>query len=98
MSHLTVAITVVKTLTFLLGGTITYVSWQAFRRTGSDALRSLAVGFAVVTLGGVLGGLADLLAPRLAFTGPQSTLVGVLVHSVLTLAGFAVITYSLYAE
>lgn len=98
MSHLTIAITVVKTLTFLLGGTITYVSWQAYRRTGAPPLRALAVGFAVVTIGGVLGGVADLLASALAVSDPRATLVGVLVHSLLTLAGFGVITYSLYVE
>lgn len=98
MSHLTVAITVVKTLTFLLGGTITYVSWQAYRRTGALPLRALAIGFGIVTVGGVLGGAADLLAPVFAVSGPRTTLIGVLVHSLLTLAGFGVITYSLYVE
>lgn len=98
MSHLTVAITVVKTLTFLLGGAITYVSWQAYRRTGARPLRALAAGFAVVTVGGVLGGVTDLVAPAFAVTGQRTVLLGVFVNSVLTLVGFGVITYSLYAE
>lgn len=91
MSHVTVVIAATKTVTLLLGALISYLSWQAYDRTGAPALRALSVGFAVVTLGALLGGVADLLIP-VDFT------VGVLVQSTLTMVGFAVLTYSLYVE
>ena len=91
MEHLTTAIIAVKTLTLALGGLITYLSVKAYRRTGAPALRALAVGFGTVTVGAILAGVVDQLLPF-------DLLWGVLVQSVLTLAGFAVITYSLYVE
>jgi hypothetical protein len=91
VSHVTVAIAATKTVTLLLGALIAYLSWRAYGRTGAPALRALSIGFAVVTLGALLGGVADLLIP-VDFT------VGVLVQSTLTMVGFAVLTYSLYVE
>lgn len=91
MSHVTVAIAATKTATLLLGALITYLSWRAYSRTGAPALRALSIGFAFVTLGALLGGVADLFIP-VDFT------VGVLVQSTLTMVGFAVLTYSLYVE
>ena len=91
MSHVTVAIAVTKTVTLLLGALIAYFSWQAYRRTGAPALRALSIGFVAVTLGALLGGVADLFIP-------VDFAVGVLVQSALTMVGFAVLTYSLYVE
>lgn len=91
MVHLTTAIVVAKMLTLALGATITFFSYRAYDRTGAPALRALAVGFGVVTLGAILAGLVH------QFTG-LSLQWGILVESLLTLVGFAVITYSLYAE
>jgi hypothetical protein len=91
MTHLTTAIVVVKTLTLAFGGLITYLSYRAYSRTGARPLRALAVGFGVVTLGAIAAGLLD------QFT-PLDLRWSVLVESLLTLVGFAVITYSLYAE
>ncbi|MFB6156491.1 MAG: hypothetical protein ABEJ34_01440 [Haloferacaceae archaeon] len=91
MVHITTAIVVAKTLTLALGGAITYFAYKAYSRTGAPALRALAIGFGVVTAGAIIAGLIDQLMP-------VDFLVGVLVESVLTLAGFAVITYSLYVE
>lgn len=98
MSHLTIAIAAVKTLTLVFGTLITYLAWTASRRTGSRALRALAVGFGVVTVGSVLGGTIDLLGDVFDVTGPEGILYGVLVQSVLTMIGFGIITYSLYRE
>jgi len=98
MTHVTVAIAVTKTLTVVLGALITYLAYTAYRRTEARELRALAVGFGVVTLGSVLGGATDVGSEVLELTGTQGVLVGVLVQSLLTLAGFAVITYSLYRE
>lgn len=91
MSHLTTAIVATKTVTLILGSLITYFSLKAFQRTGAPALRALAVGFGIITLGAVVAGVVDLLTPL-------DLLVGVLVNSVLTMVGFVFITYSLYAE
>jgi hypothetical protein len=91
MNHLTSLVIVLKTLTLVLGGTITYLSYKAFRRTGSPALRSLTLGFGLVTLGALLAGLAD------QVIGLQTD-IALVVESVLTAAGFAVIVYSLYVD
>ena len=91
MSHVEIAIVATKTVTLGLGALIAYLSYKAYARTGEPALRALSVGFAAVTLGAVAGGVIDLVLP-LGF------LYGVLVQSLLTLVGFAVITYSLYAD
>lgn len=98
MSHLTLAIAATKTLTFVFGAVITYLSFVAYRRTRAAALRALAVGFAVVTIGSVLGGVVDLASDVVNVTGPEATLYGVLIQSVLTMIGFGIITYSLYQE
>jgi len=80
-----------KLLTLVLGGLITLLALRAYRRTGARELRALAVGFGIVTAGAVLAGLTDLLLG----VGFQTS---VLVQSVVTAVGFAVIAYSLYAD
>jgi len=85
------AITAAKTATLLLGGLITYLTAKAYRRTGAPALRALAIGFGIVTLGGVIAGIGDL-------TGVADLRTSVLIQSTVTAIGFAVITYSLYRE
>jgi len=101
VTHVTTAIVASKTVILILGSLITYLSWKAYRRTGARPLRSLAIGFGVVTAGAILAGVVDL------FLGPgdfglglteDSLLIGVLINSALTAVGFAVITYSLYVE
>ena len=91
MPHLETAIVAAKTITLVLGGLVTYLALKAHRRTGAQALKALAIGFGIVTLGAIVAGLVDL------FTG-QGLLFGVLVQSTLTMIGFAVITYSLYVD
>lgn len=97
MTSLETGIVVAKALTLVLGGLVTYFSYRAYRRTRSRALRSLAVGFAVVTLGSLFAGVLDQVLP-MAFGSLDGFLVGVLVESWLTAIGFGVILYSLYAE
>ncbi|WP_148413195.1 hypothetical protein [Haloferax sp. KTX1] len=84
-------IIVVKTGILVLGGLITYFSYKAYRNTGAASLRALALGFGVVTLGAMLGGALDVILN-------VDLATGLLFDSVLTLLGFAVITYSLYVE
>lgn len=91
MTHLDIAIIAFKSLTLVLGGLVTFFSYRAFQRTGSDALRALAIGFGVVTAGAFLGGVLH------QFTGIGFE-TSVLVQTVLTTVGFGVIVYSLYAE
>ena len=80
-----------KTITLVLGGLITYFAFRAYRRTDSPALRALALGFAVVTLGAFLAGIAD------QVVGVDRTAV-LVIESALTAVGFGIITYSLYVE
>ncbi|MFC7204175.1 hypothetical protein ACFQJC_11670 [Haloferax namakaokahaiae] len=84
-------IIIVKTGILILGSLITYFSFKAYRRTGSSALRALALGFGIVTFGALLAGAFDMLLSIDLATG-------VLIDAVLTFIGFAVITYSLYVE
>ena len=84
-------IIVVKTGILILGGLITYFSLKAYRKTGTRALRALAMGFGIITLGALLGGTFD-------FIFGVNLATGLLIDAILTFVGFAVITYSLYAD
>ena len=91
MAGLELAIVATKTATLVLGFLIAFLAYRAYRRTGATSLRSLALGFGIVTVGAILAGVVDLVTSlRLVY--------GVLLQSALTLIGFAIITYSLYAE
>lgn len=84
-------LTASKAATLLFGGLLTLLSVRAYRRTGSPALRALAVGIGLVTAGAILGGvLHRILGLSLA---TSATL-----QSVFTAVGFGVLTYSLYTE
>jgi len=91
MSHFDIALVAVKTGTLLLGSLITFLSLKAHRRTGSPALRSLGIGFGLVTVGALLAGVGH------QFTS-LSLAESIVIESALTFLGFAVIVYSLYAE
>jgi len=91
MMAITSAVVALKTITLLLGGMITYFAFKAYRRTRSVALRSLSVGFGLVTLGSLLAGAADLILR-------VDQRYALIIQSTLTAAGFAVIMYSLYVE
>ncbi|WP_435333857.1 DUF7521 family protein [Haloarchaeobius sp. TZWWS8] len=92
MSHLGSLVLVFKTLTLVMGGLITYYATRAYRRTGSSAIRALAFGFGIVTLGALLAGAAD----QLLGSGDRTTALAI--ESALTTVGFGVILYSLFAE
>lgn len=80
-----------KTITLLLGALITYFAYSAYRRTDARALGALSVGFGIVTIGALSAGVVDQV-----LGGPQRN--ALLVESILTMVGFVVILYSLYAE
>lgn len=82
-------IVVLKTLTLILGGLITFLAFKAYRRTRNRSLGALSVGFAIVTLGTLLAGVADQLLSADFQTG-------LLIESALIAIGFLIIVYSLY--
>lgn len=79
-----------KTIILVLGGLITLLAYRSYRRTRSRSLGALALGFGIVTLGAVTGGVVDQLLDA-------SFQIGLLAESALISLGFAVIVYSLYA-
>ena len=84
-------IVALKTVTLVLGGMITYLSLKAYRRTGVGALRALALGFGMITLGSLVAGVVD------QFMAIETS-YALITESALTAIGFGVILYSLYAE
>lgn len=88
---ITLAIVVLKALTLVLGGSITVFSYRAYRRNGSSALRALTLGFGVVTIGVLLAGIVDQIFP-------VARNIALVVESLFTTAGFAILLYSLYVE
>lgn len=91
MSYVTTAVVIVKAVSLVFGALVTYYAARAYGRTGSKALRALAVGFGLVTLGALAAGVLDqvLIVDRS---------VALLVESSFTTLGFAVIFYSLYVD
>ncbi len=88
MSTTILIIAVANAVTLVLGGTITFLAWRAYRRTESAALRSLSIGIGLVTLGTLIGGsLHQLVATDVT--------TAVAVQSVFVAVGFAVLGYSL---
>ncbi|MBV0901890.1 DUF7521 family protein [Haloarcula salina] len=91
-----VGIVVSKTLILILGGLITYYSYQAYNRTGSPQHKWLTYGFGVVTLGAVTGGVLDIAVSQ--FVGQDLLSVSVFTSSALTAIGLGIILYSLYVQ
>ncbi|MDF9747152.1 MULTISPECIES: DUF7521 family protein [Natrinema] len=90
-TEMALALAVVKTLVLVVGGVITYFAFKAYRRTRQPALGYLALGFGLVTLGLVLAGM-------LTEVFQLHLVTGILLESLLVLAGFLVIAYSLYVQ
>ncbi|MEF8851790.1 MAG: hypothetical protein V5A44_00965 [Haloarculaceae archaeon] len=88
---LTLVVVTTKALTLTFGGILTWLSYRAFIRTGAPALRALAVGIGLVTIGALVGGVVHQVLGL-------SVLAGVAVQGAFSAAGFAVLTYSLYAD
>jgi len=95
--HVPSVIVALKTVTLLLGALIAYFAFKAYRRTGADPLKLLAVGFGLVTLGSLVAGAIDLAGT--ADVGPVLDRgYAIVAEAALTALGFAVIVYSLYAR
>jgi len=80
-----------KAVTLLFGGMLTLLSARAYRRTGSLALRALAVGIGLVTVGAILGGVLHRILDL-----PLET--SATLQSVFTALGFGILLYSVYTE
>ncbi len=91
-----VGIVVAKTLILVLGGLITHFSYRAYRRTGTPEHWWLTLGFGVITVGAVLGGVLDLAVET--YYGEDLLYTSVLVSSSMTAVGLGVILYSLYVR
>lgn len=87
----TFVILILKTVILALGGGIAVIAYKAYRRTGAGSLRALAFGFGIITFGALLAGIAHQLFEVALETG-------VLINSLLTAIGFAIVMYSLYIE
>lgn len=87
----TVLLVVAKTLTLACGVVLTTLTYRAYRRTRSTAMRVLSVGIGLVTAGAVLAGSLNQLVG-------VPLMVSTTVESVFTATGFLVMTYSLYSD
>lgn len=87
----TVFLVAAKTLTLACGVVLTTLTYRAYRRTGSTAMRVLSLGIGLVTAGAVLAGSLNQLAG-------VPLVVSTTVESLFTAAGFIVMTYSLYSD
>jgi len=90
-TYINLFIIVAKTAILVLGGSITYYALRAYGRTGNPSLRALGIGFGVVTVGALIGGVSHQIIG-------SSLAVGIAINSLLTAIGFAVIVYSLTVE
>lgn len=87
----TIVLVAAKTATVAFGGALTYLTYRAFQRTQSNALRALAVGIGLLTAGALVGG-----ALHQGFGVALD--VSVTIQSVFTAAGLASMTYSLFID
>jgi len=91
-----IGVVVAKTLILIIGGLITYYSYQAYERTGSPQHKWLTLGFGIVTVGAIAGGVLDLGVGL--YLGEDLIYTSVLVSSSMTALGLGVILYSLYVK
>jgi hypothetical protein len=88
MDTTTAVLTVIRLLVFALGILITYYSFEAYRRTGTDYMRNAAVGFAIITLGVFIEGVL------FEFAGLDLAVVHI-IESVAIGLGFVILLISL---
>ncbi|KDS91670.1 hypothetical protein FK85_20765 [Halorubrum saccharovorum] len=90
-TYINLFVIVAKTAILVLGGSITYYALRAYGRTGNPSLRALGIGFGIVTVGALIGGVSHQIIG-------SSLAVGIAINSLLTAVGFGVIVYSLTVE
>lgn len=80
----------IKLVTVLLGVTVVYLGWKAYRASHRKPLLWLTVGMLIMTLGAISEGAA--------YQGLQWTIErSHIFEAVVTLIAFAVLVYSLYS-
>ncbi|MFT4882551.1 MAG: heme/copper-type cytochrome/quinol oxidase subunit 3 [Natronomonas sp.] len=85
------AVAVVKTLILVVGGSVTYLAYRAYRRTHDESLRLLSVGFGLIVVGVLLAGFTfEILMVDIG--------VGILIESLFVLMGLSVVAYSLRVQ
>lgn len=89
MSHITIVIIGLKMLTLILGGSIVYFAFKAYKRTEDNSLMALSLGFVIITVGFLLAGLIDQVLPL-------ERNIALIIESIFTTIGFGGILYSLY--
>ena len=90
MDEYTLLIAAANTATLVTGGAVAALAYRAFQRTGSAALRAVAIGFSVIVVGSIGGAIAHV--------GADDVALGVAIQSGCIAAGFTILLYSLYAE
>lgn len=85
---ITTILAVVRTLVLLMGLSIAYFSYKAYRRTGTTYLRNSSIGFGIVAFGVFIEGLL------FEIGGVDLATVHV-IESVVVAIGFGVLLYSL---
>jgi hypothetical protein len=79
---------VAQALILVFGGVVVFYAWRAFRRSKSQSMLLLALGFACVTVGALVAGVIYNLV-----TGDLSTVITFQAYS--QAIGFFIIVYSL---
>lgn len=78
-----------KSLIGILGLLLAYLSLKAYRKSKSNNLLFLSIGFGIITVGSILAGLS------FEFLGFSLLQVNI-VESLMILIGFIMIMYSIY--
>lgn len=86
---ITTLLVIAKILALILGSIVALLAYRAYLRTKMDGLQYFAVGLSIITAGTVLVGIFH------HILGLKST-VGVLIESLIILAGFLVMILGLY--
>lgn len=84
----TALLALVRTIVLVLGLSIAYLSYKAYRRTGSRYLRHASIGFAIVAFGVFLEGILYEVLGMTLYTAH-------IIESVVVAIGFGVLLYSL---
>ncbi|WEL17035.1 MULTISPECIES: hypothetical protein [unclassified Halorhabdus] len=89
MQSSVVVVTVAEMIVLGCTGILTYLAYQAYRRTGSTSLRTLTLGLGLVATGTLAGGLLHQFG-----SFDFGACIGI--ESSLSAAGFLVVLYALY--
>lgn len=86
-----VVVTAAEIIVLGCTGILTFFAYRAYRRTGSQSLRTLMIGLGLVAGGSLLGGIVHQF-------GQYSFGASVGIDSVISALGFVVVLYALYVD